>query len=773
MCWSQRRFPFPASCLRTAAKKCLSISRRDVWYSLRMLVVILGPLLVAGRFQRLPGFPDDSSFLMLGAFFTTLAASDGTYGRRARIMGLGACLEVGACLFGSLLGNKPLLALAVMVFWAFGAGMLTVFGKAGGKLSYIAIASFVTAVASPAGLSQAGLRCTILLSGALWAMTLHLWAWPLKRYRPLRHTVARYYLTLQAVLTSLRLSLSRNSAGDEHLEEDFWEQRTSAQNARKEAHQILDEVSHGSSATTWRLALFLERADALFNVQIAFAESLRVIPLQEYPPLVQETLVQAIAVLEKTLAQQSSAIWLGQPLERKDDLAQALRETTENLATAWTRSMEETTNVLGRARLEHLLHLLKRLLALCQKSLASMDTPRPDVLITQGRQNASLCLTLANAWRTLAEHVVTRSRIVRYALRLSITVSLATALFLFVKIPHGYWMAMSATILLRPDFHTTRQRIRLRLGGTIAGGILVGALSLVLYQQGLLLLLMVLLCFLAFLARSRHYGVYAFFLTAFLVLSIDSTHLGDWMVALVRVASNLTGAVLAYLSTSLLWPRWEQKKMPDQVGSALTAIRCFFHGTMSLYGVPSSSTTTLKELRLRASRECFRAIRLLDRLALEPWSSHDHRMRYAALRRSLRQLCETVTVLSISLPSTTGDNKALPEIARLSAQVEKALEDVEEAVRCRLQPGRRSQGAQSLLAVEETLRGVLTGLSLAQPLHTRSERGVSRDALHVAPPPLSVYFPSLMQALRKLYLAGCEASVEERQRTCPPLFLPS
>src|SRR5262249_48278431 len=82
-------------------------------------------------------------------------------------------------------------------------GMLTVFGKAGGTLSYIAIACFVIALASPAGLSQAGLRCTILLFGALWAMTLHLCAWPFRRYRPLRHAVARYYLTLQAVLTSL------------------------------------------------------------------------------------------------------------------------------------------------------------------------------------------------------------------------------------------------------------------------------------------------------------------------------------------------------------------------------------------------------------------------------------------------------------------------------------------------------------------------------------------------------------------------------------------
>ncbi|GHO46987.1 FUSC family protein [Ktedonospora formicarum] len=762
MSWLTQLYLSFLSSLRAATRDVLHVNRHDIWYSLRVLTVILVPLLVSGLFPHLPGFPDNTVFLELGAFFTMLAIPDGSYSRRARIMGLGVCLEAGACIAGTLLGKQALLSAVVVVFWAFGTGMLTAFGKAGGKLGYITTACFVIALASPASLPLAGLRCAILLSGAVWAMVLHLWVWPIRKYQPLKQTVARYYCALQAVLTTLHLRIVGNAQGNERHTEEFWKQRTSLQNIRKEAHQIFDEVHCGTNPTAQRLAFFLGQADALFNVEIAFAESLRTFPLQHASPVVQETLMQASAVLKQTLTYLSQAIWSGQSGRRKNGLTKALQDVVEKLAEAGALPTEENTDAQAQAHLLHLLHLLKQLVTLCQRSLTAMDTAIPKAPVTQVRQRPSLRTMLANAWHTLANHLNTRSRIVRYALRLSITISIATALFLFLRIPHGYWMAMSVLIVLKPDFHTTHQRTRLRLGGTIAGGIFAGALSLIVYQQGLLLLLIALLCFLAFLVRSRHYGIYAFFLSSFLILSLDIAHPGNWTVALIRIASNLIGAALAYLSIYLLWPRWEKKGLPDQVGSALASIRHFFHGAISLYILPSSSPMNMRELRLVASQECTRAIHLLERLSLEPWSSPDDLTRYAILRLSLRQLCESIIALSHLLSPARKPYQTLPDAARLPAQIEEALENIEDAIRRGCFPNDILQVQKRLLALQETLRGIQTVQCNEQSPQ------LPHHELPVMPAPLlGVYLPFLVQTLSELSLAGNNLSREERQENHP------
>src|SRR5262249_34228988 len=129
----QQQISSSLASLRVATRKLLPVSRVDAWYSLRVLLTIPGPLLAIGLFPRLLGLPDNAHFLLLGAFFTMLVVPEGGYRRRARAMGFGVCLLLCACFAGTLPGNQPLLALVVTVFWTFGAGMLTIFGRDGGK----------------------------------------------------------------------------------------------------------------------------------------------------------------------------------------------------------------------------------------------------------------------------------------------------------------------------------------------------------------------------------------------------------------------------------------------------------------------------------------------------------------------------------------------------------------------------------------------------------------------------------------------------------------
>jgi len=737
-----------ALALRAITRSLLQGSRRDIWSGLRMILVIFVPLLIAGLLARLSGFSDDANYLVLGALFTGLAAPSGSYGRRARTMALGACLAAGAGFCGTLLGNQPLLALVMVVFWTFGAGMLTAFGRGGATLSYVATVCFVIPLADPASLEQAWFRCILLLSGALWALTVMVWDWPFRRYQPLHQALIAYYHTVRMLLHPLRLSTGRNSTEKERDKAELWGQWTRVQNVRQEAHRIRDEISNRSNATARRLDLLLKQADALFEIQTSLVVSLRTLSFQRYPPSVQEVLARGIALAEKTQACLVEALRRGKLTGKEQDLAKGLQEVTKNLAVTCAFLLEKESDILALAHLQHILHVFKRLAAICQKSLALMGNAIPDLSLDfQKGPRKGLRAVLADAWQTFAEHLTTRSRILRYALRLSIAVSLAAALSLLVRIPHSYWMPMSIVILLKPDFHTTRQRIGQRLSGTIAGGMLAGVASMVLYEQGVLLMLMALCCSLAFLARSRQYGVYSFFLTAFLVFSTDIGHPGSWTVALVRVASNLVGALLAYCAVSWLWPQWEYEELPDQMSRTVAAIRCFYQEVMNRYLVLLSDPSDLKQARQRATRECLRTTALVERLSHEPRTNQDDLARYATQLTSLQRLCESLTVLAATPLTRDMQGDPLPGLTLLVEQMEQALKECEKGMPDERLVTKLIQSEEHLLVVQDALRGVALKRHDEQTLY--APHPVQKDLLGIYTS-LSIHLPSLVCHTKEL-----------------------
>jgi hypothetical protein len=70
-----------------------------------------------------------------------------------------------------------------------------------------------------------------------------------------------------------------------------------------------------------------------------------------------------------------------------------------------------------------------------------------------------------------------RSALFGFALRFAFTLVAAVATERLLAIPNGYWVAMTALLLMRPDFQDTLARGLGRVGGTIAGAAAAGALS--------------------------------------------------------------------------------------------------------------------------------------------------------------------------------------------------------------------------------------------------------------------------------------------------------
>src|SRR5207244_3727258 len=70
------------------------------------------------------------------------------------------------------------------------------------------------------------------------------------------------------------------------------------------------------------------------------------------------------------------------------------------------------------------------------------------------------------------------SAVFRHALRLSLAVVAATAIYRFAQIPRGYWMPMATLIVLKPEFRETFVTGSARILGTLVGGGLATLLTL-------------------------------------------------------------------------------------------------------------------------------------------------------------------------------------------------------------------------------------------------------------------------------------------------------
>lgn len=165
----------------------------------------------------------------------------------------------------------------------------------------------------------------------------------------------------------------------------------------------------------------------------------------------------------------------------------------------------------------------------------------------------SFGLEPAASWReTLRQHISPRSPVGRFAIQLCLTLVIAGAIYHWLNLPNGYWVPMTAVILLRPEFHQTLARGLGRLAGTLLG---VGlATLLVVIVQPHTVALVVLICVFAwgsFAFLRVNYGLFAICITAYVVFLLAYMGLPEGRVVEYRLINTALGGVIA-LGISLL-----------------------------------------------------------------------------------------------------------------------------------------------------------------------------------------------------------------------------
>ncbi|MFJ6085648.1 FUSC family protein [Streptomyces sp. NPDC092369] len=158
----------------------------------------------------------------------------------------------------------------------------------------------------------------------------------------------------------------------------------------------------------------------------------------------------------------------------------------------------------------------------------------------------------------------------RYGLRLALCIGIAQALVSIVPVPRSYWVALTITFVMKPDFGSVFSRALLRALGTVAG-LLVAAAVLSQVSRGWWDVA-VLLCLapLIPLLTPRGYGYQTAAITPVILLLSDVLNHQGTALLLPRLLDSLMGCGIALVAGYLLWPESWHTRVGDRLADAVT-----------------------------------------------------------------------------------------------------------------------------------------------------------------------------------------------------------
>jgi uncharacterized membrane protein YccC len=587
-----------------------------------------------------------------------------TYRARMRTMLL-ACLAIAFSAFvGSITGHIAWLSILVAGVWGVGAGLLVALGQPAMIVGLQAALALIILSHFELDPLHALIQASLMLAGALLATVLALIPIPSQQTAPERAALSAVYQRLADYALSGADEQSGQRIRDALLKANTVLSDSDAQSQQEKIFlELLEE------AERIRLTLIVLRrlreslkegatgqsdiVDALDSLLQATADQLRDIAndLKITPQFIRRHRIKPLQQMKQALLalrQQEPAPSYQETLQQVLTYANTLRDqlhTARKLAKSWRYQQYHLSVQVYVPRLPH--------------------------------------LRVHDTWSILRANLSLHSTIFRHAIRLGVALALATALYhIFPQLfPRGYWIPLTALLVLRPDFTTTFSRGVARLLGTILGAVLTTVLLAVLAPNNeLLVILDIIMAYLAFSVLFVNYALFSVFVTAevvFLLTFVDPQPLST---VADRALNTVVGGILALL-IYLLWPSWESSQVPDNLANRIEAVRHYLAAVLEMYANPAA----YDEHKLFKLRRKMRLARSNADASIQH-SLHEpapHRFD-PDLAQGLFAAADKIAQSGLTLEAYLIDNPAhhaLPEISPFAREVDQALELLTNALR--------------------------------------------------------------------------------------------
>ncbi|MFI5872129.1 FUSC family protein [Streptomyces sp. NPDC051445] len=459
------------------------------------------------------GQPAYGALASMGALSGVIGDTADAY--RMRIMNIAIPQLFGAVgvTLGAAVYGHGWLAVAAVTGVALVSGMISTIGAVASVSGLLLLLNSVVG----AGLSMPGewwLAPALMTGGGLLVLLLALLAWPLRSGVPERTAVAAAYRTVADLLAACGSQVPGEYEDARHTVTQSLNQSYDLVLARRTGH-------HGRSPELTRLV----------------AELNAISPVVEAAP---------------------AAHLNGRPLPA--EVPTAVRHLARAVETGFTGPIGLRLPEPGSETARAVDHALRH----AAEVVAAPDLDPGGVDDRLGRP-AGLRVRAARAARDVALSAASW----RYGLRLALCVGLAQVLVSSIPVPRSYWVALTITFVMKPDFGSVFSRALLRALGTVAGLVVAAAVLSQVPRGWWDVPAMLLLAPLVPALTPRGYGYQTAAITPVILLLSDILNHQGTALLLPRLVDSLIGCGIALVAGYLLWPESWHTRVGDRLADAV------------------------------------------------------------------------------------------------------------------------------------------------------------------------------------------------------------
>jgi hypothetical protein len=581
------------------------------------------------------GQPSVAAFGAVGAVSVGFGSFQGAYRSRAAVM-VSASLAMGiAMAAGSMAGRSDAAAILVSTAAAFVGGLVGALGASAAFVGLQAIVAVLIATGFPSGPREAAIRGAIVIGGGLAQTLLVALLWPLRRFTAERTTIAEIYRSLSAYAVSLA-DPRTDAAPEPH---------TFAVSAAP-----LDDpqpFAHAGEVLVFQ-ALF-DEADRIRSSLAALVARRR--DAGGDPGCTSRFFTACAAALDAIAA----ALDAG----REPHDTAGIWDDIDACAPAFER----------RVLVEALLGQVRA----AWRTAGVLGDDRPSRTTGQRLPPLRRRPPVRDALTTLAANLTPQSTACRHALRTAIAVLLGTAAYRLWHMPRGYWMPMTAVLVLKPEFHDTFSRGIARIAGTVAGAFLAGLIVRAWAPGHVALMALVLISVWGCYAFFRmNYAIFAVCLTGYVVFILMLSGVGPATAAMLREEYTLGGGALALLLYAL-FPTWAGTTARAALASMLRLHSQYVDALLTGFADPSRiDLQRIGGIRSEARLARSNAEAVIERMIAEPARRAGLPPRVAVgILAALRR--HALAALALHAGLERGVTEGVPGMARLAPEMSGAL----------------------------------------------------------------------------------------------------
>ncbi len=646
----------------------------ELGFGVRCAIGVAIPLVVG----LAVGQPLAGAAAAIGALPVGFASRQGSYRSGAAAALLTAAGVAVSAFVGALCGGSVWLSLAAAVVWAFSYGILASLGTTAMVIGVNSVVTLAIFGQFHDSLAQAAVAAALVFVGGIVQTLLLVSVWPLARFKRERDVLSAAYRTLgdyaaHFPAARLRAPESTTLAALSETLADPQPFGSRGEIAAFEALLAEAERARGSLAT-------LAEDRYLFELQAKSEPARAIASIGEAAATVLLEIAAALAAARAPPSDDEMWAAFDEPLA-------TLHGTSSDPAVQ--RAAHDAEALLGQLR----------------SAWRAATTPAgasPERIAARAPKILKLS-AIPEALATLRANLSFRSGFAQHGIRLAVVLGIATLAAHVLPLGRGYWIALTAALVLRNDFQSTFTRGIARMIGTLAGAVVASAVAFVVHPYpSTLVVLAVAFAFGGFVLFNASYALFTMSITGYVIFLLALGGLSEHAALVSRVEETLLGGALA-LAAYALWPTWERALVPERLADLLERQRRHTRLLLAAYVDPQNADD---DAIRAAQRESWlarsNADASVDRMLAEPV-----RPRAITVRAALGILAASrrygIATLGLYARLSRSTAVTTSKLATLATEIDESFAILEDALRRHEDPAPLPQLRDAQIALSTRL----------------------------------------------------------------------